>query len=103
MIRVYILLAALAVFGASLGGAYLKGRADGRAVAEAAAQEEVRELNEQLRLAEEAAREREQQRLAELEALEQSIEQLRREADADPDAARPAIGTGSVRRINSID
>lgn len=103
MIRVYVFLAVLAVLGASLGGAYLKGRADGRAVAEAAAQEEVRELNEQLRLAEEAARAREQQRLAELEALEQSIEQLRREADEDPDAARPAIGTGSVRRINSVN
>ncbi len=103
MIRVYILLAALAVFGTALGGAYLKGRADGRSVAEQAAQEEVRRLNEEVRQAEEEARERERLRLAELAELEESIEQLRREADADPDATRPAIGTGSVRRINSID
>lgn len=103
MIRVYIFLAVLAALGASLGGAYIKGRADGRAVAEAAAQEQVRELNDQIRQVEENARQRELQRLAEMEQLEQSIIQLRRDADADPDAARPAIGTGSVRRINSVN
>ena len=85
MTRIYVLLALVAVLGTSHGGAYLKGRFDGKSVAE------------------EAAREREQQRLAEVEELERSIEQLRRDADADPDAERPAVGVDSVRRINSID
>lgn len=103
MTRIYVLLVLVAVLGTSHGGAYLKGRFDGKSVAEEAAREEVIELNEELRVAEEAAREREQQRLAEVEELERSIEQLRRDADADPDAERPAVGVDSVRRINSID
>lgn len=103
MMRVYMFLGALAVIGTALGGAYLKGHSDGTRAAEARAAEAVRELNEELRQAELEAQRREQQRLAELAELEGQVEELRRLADEDPDADRPAVGVGSVRRINSID
>ena len=34
--------------------------------------------------------------------LQSRITELEREADNDPDAARPVLGTGSVQRINSV-
>ncbi len=53
-----------------------------------------------------AAKAREAQRIAEIEAenqsLEQKIEELRREADQDPDASRSAVNAPGVRRINQI-
>lgn len=103
MSRLYLALALLAVFGTATGAAYLKGRSDGRAVEAAASAEEVQRLNESLRLAGVAAREREAARLAEMERLEATVEQLRSEADEDPDAGRPAVGPDSVRRINSVN
>lgn len=103
MSRLYLALALLAVFGTAAGGAYLKGRSDGRAVEAAAGAREVQRLNEVIRVAGAAAREREAARLAEMERLEASIEQLRGEADEDPDAARPAVGSDSVRRINRVN
>lgn len=103
MMRIYVLLGALAVIGTLTGGAYIKGRTDGR-VAEAIRQGEVvRELNETIRQAELAAQEREQERLRQVAALEASVEELRRQADEDPNADRPAVGVDSVRRINSVD
>lgn len=102
MSRIYVLLAALAVIGTITAGAYMKGRSDGRSVEAARNAEIVRELNEELRQAELAAQEREQERLREVAELEASITELRRQADADPDAGRRAIGADSVRRIGSI-
>ncbi len=103
MSRLYLALALLAVFGTATGAAYIKGRSDGRAVEAEAAAEEVQSLNEVIRLAGEAARSREAARLAEMERLEATVEQLRGEADEDPDADRPAVGPDSVRRINSVN
>lgn len=39
--RLWLVLAVIAVFGATTGGAYVKGRADGKAVERAAAQQEI--------------------------------------------------------------
>jgi len=103
MSRLYLALALLAVFGTATGAAYLKGRSVGRAVDAEAAAGEVQRLNEVIRLAGEAARSREAARLAEMERLEATVEQLRGEADEDPDADRPAVGPDSVRRINSVN
>lgn len=36
------------------------------------------------------------------EQLQSKIEELEREADEDPDAAKPVLGAASVRRINSV-
>jgi uncharacterized coiled-coil protein SlyX len=102
MNRIYILLAALAVIGTITGAAYLKGRADGRAVELAERQEAIDELNRELREKQTELDELEQQRLAEMEALNEEVDELRRLANEDPDADRPAIGTGSVQRLNSI-
>lgn len=102
MSRIYVLLGALAVIGTITAGAYMKGRGDGRAAEAARNAEIIRELNEDLRQAELEAQEREQERLREVAELEASITELRRQADADPDAGRRAINADSVRRIGSI-
>lgn len=102
MNRIYILLAALAVIGTITGSAYLKGRADGRAVEVAAQQEATDELNEELREVQAELAALEAQRLEEMEALNAEVDELRRLANEDPDADRPAIGTGSVQRLNSF-
>lgn len=102
MNRIYVLLAALAVIGTITGGAYLKGRADGRSVERAAQQEATDELNEELREVQQELAALEAQRLQEMEALTAEVEELRRMANEDPDADRPAIGTGSVQRLNSL-
>ncbi|QDP53527.1 MAG: hypothetical protein GOVbin4933_73 [Prokaryotic dsDNA virus sp.] len=102
MNRIYILLAALAVIGTLIGSAYLKGRADGRSVEAAAQQEATDELNQELREVQEELATLEATRLEEMEALNAEVDELRRLANEDPDADRPAIGTGSVRRLNSL-
>lgn len=102
MNRIYVLLAALAVIGTITGGAYLKGRADGRSVERAAQQEATDELNAELREVQQELAALEAQRLQEMEALNAEVDELRRLADEDPDADRPAIGTGSVQRLNSL-
>lgn len=102
MNRIYILLAALAVIGALTGSAYLKGRADGRSVERELQQEATDALNVELRETQQRLADLEAQRLAEMAALEDEVEALRSEADEDPDADRPAIGTGSVRRLNTL-
>lgn len=103
MARIYVLLGALAVIGTLTGSAYIKGRWDGAAAEVARALAEIQDLNRQLQEADRAAQEREQVRLGEIERLGATIEQLRREADEDPDADNRAIGPGSVRRINSVE
>lgn len=102
MNRIYILLAALAVIGTLTGSAYLKGRADGRSVERELQQEATDALNVELRETQQRLADLEAQRLAEMAALEDEVEALRSEADEDPDADRPAIGTGSVRRLNTL-
>jgi len=102
MNRIYVLLAALAVIGTLTGGAYLKGRADGKSVERAAQQEAIDKLNAELRRRQAELDKLESQRLAEMEALNEEVEELRRQAHEDPDADRPALGTGSVQRLNSV-
>ncbi len=102
MNRIYVLLAALAVIGTITGSAYLKGRADGKSVERAAQQEATDELNRELREVQEELAALEAQRLAEVEELNQEVDELRRQAHEDPDADRPAIGTGSVQRLNAL-
>lgn len=102
MNRIYVLLAALAVIGTVTGGAYLKGRADGRSVEAAAQRKATEELNADLREAQAELAALEAQRLAEVEELSLEVDELRRLANEDPDADQPAIGTGSVQRLNAI-
>lgn len=53
-----------------------------------------------------AAKAIEARRISEMQAaaeqLQSKIEELEREADEDPDAAKPVFGAASVRRINSV-
>ncbi|TWF46428.1 hypothetical protein [Neorhizobium alkalisoli] len=53
-----------------------------------------------------AAKASEVRRIAAMQAaneqLQSKIEELEREADEDPDAAKPVLGAASVRRVNSI-
>lgn len=102
VIRVYMFLGALAIIGTLLGGAYLKGRSDGRVVERTVQLERIQELNDQLskRDAELAALER--QRLEQMRELEDRVEELRRQADEDPNANRPAFGADSMRRLNAL-
>jgi len=102
MNRIYILLAALAVIGTLTGSAYLKGRADGQSAERLEQQEALDALNAELTTARQALVRLEVQRLKEMEDLNAEVDKLRREANEDPDADRPALGTGSVRRLNSI-
>lgn len=102
MNRIYVLLAALAIIGTIIGSAYLKGRADGKSVERAAQQEVSNELNANLRKAQAALATLEAQRLAEMEQLNLEADKLRRLANENPDADRPALGAGSVQRLNSL-
>ena len=102
MNRIYILLAALAIIGTITGGAYLKGRADGKSVERAAQQEAIDDLNADLQEAQAELATLETQRLAEMEELNLEVDELRRLANEDPDADRPALGTGSVQRLDSL-
>lgn len=102
MSRIYTLLGALAVIGFLLGAAYYKGTVDGKASEQAAQQEAIDELNEALREKQAELAALEAQRLADMEALEEQVDELRRLANEDPDADRPAIGTGSVQRLNAL-
>lgn len=102
MNRIYTLLAALAVIGTLTGSAYLKGRTDGKSAEHAAQQEATNALNTHLREAQAELIALEAQRLADMERLNQEVDNLRRLANEDPDANRPAIGIGSVRRLNSV-
>jgi hypothetical protein len=71
------------------------------AIAEADANEQRRQT-----IANNAAKAREERALAEIAAKESEIEELRkelrREAQQDPDADRPSLGSGSVQRINKV-
>lgn len=102
MSRAYAYIAVLAIVGSALGAAYLKGRSDGRSVERAIQLERITELNDALDAKEEELAALEAERLEEMRALEEEVEELRRLANEDPDASRPAIGTDSVRRLNSV-
>ena len=102
MNRIYMLLAALAVIGTITGAAYFKGRTDGtvaEALRNAAA---VEELNESLAEKDRELAALELARLEQMRLLEERVEELTEEANADVNATRPAIGVGSVQRLNSI-
>lgn len=103
MNRIYVLLAALAMIGTITGAAYLKGRADGKAVERAAQLEVIQELNDALEQKESELAALEAQRLEEMQALEEEVDELRRLGYEDPNATRPAVGLDSVRRLNSIN
>lgn len=100
--NVYVILAALAISGTALGGAYYKGNVDGKASEAAAQQEAIDDLNADLRKAQAELAALEAQRLAEMEELNLEVDELRRLANEDPDADRPALGAGSVQRLNTI-
>lgn len=102
MNRIYTLLGALAVIGFLLGAAYYKGTVDGSVSERVAQREAIDELNEALREKQAELDALEAQRLAEMEALNEEVDELRRLANEDPDANRPAIGAGSVQRLNTI-
>lgn len=102
MSRIYILLAALAVIGTLTGAAYLKGRFDGVTAESLRNAAAVAELNKQLAAKDRELADLETARLEQMRLLEERVEELTEEANADPDADRPAIGVGSVQRLNSI-
>lgn len=102
MSRLYMLLGALAVIGTITGAAYLKGRSDGRWAERIVQLEAIQELNEQLDAKTEELAALEAARLEQMRELEDRVAELTEEANADPDADRPAIGIGSVQRLNTL-
>ena len=102
MTRIYVLLGALAVIGTLVGAAYIKGRSDGRWAERIVQLEAIEELNEQLASKDRELAELEAARLEQMRLLEERVEELQEEAREDPNADRPAIGVGSVQRLNSI-
>jgi len=95
-------LGALAVIGTLLGGAYLKGRSDGRWAERIVQLEVIEELNQQLDDKDAELADLERQRLEQMRELEDRVEELRRQADEDPNANRPALGADSMRRLNAV-
>jgi len=71
-------------------------------VERAAQQEAINDLNADLRQAQAELAALEAQRLAEMEQLNLEVDELRRLANEDPDADRPALGVGSVQRLNTL-
>lgn len=102
MSRSYVLIAALVMISTIAGGAYFKGRTDGVNAEAARNLLKVQELNKQLADLDRQLAELETERLEREAELQRRVEELTEEANADPDATRPAIGAGSVRRLNSI-
>lgn len=102
MTRIYLLLGALAVIGTLVGGSYLKGRSDGRWAERAAQLEATEELNQQLDAKDAELAALEAARLEQMRELEVRVEELRRQADEDPNADRPAFGADSMRRLNAV-
>ncbi len=102
MNRIYVLLGALAVIGTITGAAYLKGRSDGRWAERIVQLEAINDLNEQLAAKDQELADLEAARLEQMRLLEERVEELTEEARADANADRPALGVGSVHRLNSI-
>lgn len=102
MIKIYMFLGALAIIGTLLGGAYLKGRTDGRDAERTVQLERIEELNDLLDANNAELADLEQQRLEQMRELENRIEELRGQADEDPNADRPAFGADSMRRLNTV-
>jgi len=100
--RIYVLLGALAVIGTLLGAAYLKGRSDGRWAERIVQLEAIDDLNQQLDAKDAELAALEAARLQQMRELEDRVEELRRQADEDPNADRPAFGADSMRRLNAI-
>lgn len=88
---------ALALLAAVGSGGFWAGHriADGKHAAELLRQEEAQRV-----LVEQAHR-KEQQRLAAMRERDALARRLEEAAYADPDADRPALSAGSVRRLNS--
>ena len=102
MAKIYVLLGALAVIGTLIGAAYLKGRADGRWAERVVQLEAIEELNQQLDAKDAELAALEAARLEQMRELEDRVEELRRQADEDPNANRPALGADSMRRLNAV-
>ena len=101
--NIYVTLAAMAVAGTLLGGAYYKGHVDGERAEILRNAADTQKLNDEILRYQREATIREQDRLAEVLLLEGQIETLSEEANADPDADRTAVPTRSVQRINSVE
>lgn len=102
MSRLYMILGVLAVIGTLTGAAYLKGRADGRWAERVVQLKAIQNLNKQLDAKAIELKNLEAARLKQMRVLENRVEELGRLADEDPHADRPAIGVGSVQRLNTL-
>lgn len=102
MARLYVYLAVLAIIGTLTGSAYLKGRTDGRWLERMVQVREVQKLNDALDKKDRELSRLEQDRLFRIRELEILTEELRRQADEDPNADRPAFGADSMRRLNAV-
>lgn len=102
MTKAYMLLGVLAIIGTLTGSAYLIGRSDGRQAERDVQLERIGELNDLLDAKNDELAELEQQRLEQMRELEDRVEELRRQADEDPNANRPALGADSMRRLNAV-
>lgn len=100
--KIYLILAALAVVGTLSGASYLKGRSDGTTAESLRNAAAVEDLNEQLADKGRELAALETARLEQMRELEARVEELTEEANADVNANRPAIGVGSVQRLNAI-
>lgn len=97
-------MAAVAI--ALLSGAYLKGRWDGSSACEVRWERKAEIERTRQRTENDKAKEAERARIAALNARIKQLEDLNdildKEAAADPDAERPALGVDSVRRIGRV-
>lgn len=98
MIRVYILIAAIAALGASHFWMYRQGVS----VSEARNLEAVLELNQQIAEKEQQLEIEEQARLRQVRRLMDQVEELGDQANEDVTADRPAISIDGVRRLNTV-
>lgn len=99
-------LVTVGIIAALFAGTYLKGRWDASSSCNARWQEKVaaerlEQINDNAE-AQKAARERIAELTRRNRQMEDLIDVLEREAEADPRADRPALGADSVRRLNRV-
>jgi hypothetical protein len=99
---IYLLLAAGVVCGGLYGYGRWVGYQNGYAASAARFEAATAALNKRLATEQAAHRLATANYLREREALADLVRGLEDEADLDPDAARPALGAASVRRLNSV-
>lgn len=100
--KVLFMAAAVAVCIAGLTWIYMAGRSDGYDAAMMKVAEKTAALNDRIAELESEASQSERMRLTEIQALNTELAKLRRNAHADPNASRRALGAASVQRLNSI-